>query len=60
MNLRHSLNRTFINPLLVGIGLSCTQAMAGDWPVFGGNWDHQRHTASSQITPANVAQLDTA
>lgn len=60
MNLRHSMHHFPITTLLVGIGLSCSQAMARDWPVFGGNWDHQRHTESSQITPTNVAQLGTA
>ncbi|MBU0784970.1 MAG: PQQ-binding-like beta-propeller repeat protein [Gammaproteobacteria bacterium] len=54
------MNRISITTILLGIGLYCTQAMAGDWPVFGGNWDHQRHAEFSQITPANVEQLGTA
>lgn len=43
--------------------LICTAALAGsgkEWPVFGGNWDHQRHSPSTQITPGNVGQLDLA
>ncbi|HEX4843401.1 MAG TPA: PQQ-binding-like beta-propeller repeat protein [Limnobacter sp.] len=37
-------------------------AMAADhdWPVFGGNWLHQRHTSQTQITPANVSDLQEA
>lgn len=43
--------------------LVCTATFASsdtEWPVFGGNWDHQRHTLSTQITPRNVGQLDLA
>lgn len=43
--------------------LICTATLAGsdrEWPVFGGNWDHQRHSPSTQITPGNVGQLDLA
>ncbi|MEK9817109.1 MAG: PQQ-binding-like beta-propeller repeat protein, partial [Limnobacter sp.] len=41
----------------------CTATFASsdtEWPVFGGNWDHQRHTLSKQITPDNIRQLDLA
>lgn len=41
----------------------CATALANpdtEWPVFGGNWNHQRHSPSTQIAPDNVAQLDTA
>ncbi|MAG82028.1 MULTISPECIES: pyrroloquinoline quinone-dependent dehydrogenase [unclassified Limnobacter] len=43
--------------------LVCTATFASsgkEWPVFGGNWDHQRHSQSTQITPGNVGQLDLA
>ena len=32
----------------------------GDWPVYGGNDDHTHYTTLSQISPANVAQLQVA
>ncbi|MGV3467895.1 pyrroloquinoline quinone-dependent dehydrogenase [Limnobacter sp.] len=41
----------------------CTATFASsdtEWPLFGGNWDHQRHTLSKQITPDNIRQLDLA
>ena len=31
-----------------------------DWPVYGGNDDHTHYTTLSQISPANVAQLQVA
>lgn len=43
--------------------LVCTATFASsgkEWPVFGGNWDHQRYSQSTQITPGNVGQLDLA
>jgi glucose dehydrogenase len=38
------------------------QVMADDkeWPVFGGNSLHQRHTLLTQITPTNVSDLEIA
>jgi quinoprotein glucose dehydrogenase len=36
------------------------QARATDWPVYGGNTDHTHYTTLSQITPANVSQLQVA
>jgi len=33
---------------------------SNDWPVYGGNDDHTHYTTLSQISPANVAQLEVA
>jgi glucose dehydrogenase len=43
--------------LLLGLSLACTATMANDWPVFGGNWNHQRHTESTQINLDNIDRL---
>lgn len=37
-----------------------TFADPNDWPVYGGNDDHTHYTRLSQISPANVAQLEVA
>ena len=48
---------------LVGIGCIATTLHAqrtADWPVYGGNADNTHYSTLSQITPANVAQLQVA
>ena len=42
---------------VLSLSFAGKQAIATDWPVFGGNWDHQRHAVSTQITPDNIQQL---
>ena len=42
---------------VLSLSFAAKQAFATDWPVFGGNWDHQRHAVSTQITPDNIQQL---
>ena len=43
--------------LLTGLVLASSTVHANEWPVFGGNWNHQRHTESAQISAGNVNQL---
>lgn len=50
-------------PPLVGIACIATTLHAqrsADWPVYGGNADNTHYSTLSQITPANVAQLQVA
>ena len=35
-------------------------AQSADWPVYGGGTDHSHYSTLSQITPANVSQLQVA
>ncbi|RZS41764.1 PQQ-dependent dehydrogenase (methanol/ethanol family) [Limnobacter thiooxidans] len=60
MNFRHLKSHLIPSTLAIGLSLTCSMAMAVDWPVFGGNWDHQRHTESTQITRGNIEQLTTS
>lgn len=43
--------------LLTGLVLASSTVHANEWPVFGGNWNHQRYTESAQINAGNVNQL---
>lgn len=45
---------------LTACGERGTSADPRDWPVYGGNDDHTHYTTLSQISPANVAQLEVA
>lgn len=39
---------------------SVARAAVMDWPTYGGEWQSDRYSALGQITPENVALLDTA
>ena len=40
--------------------LASAQGRSADWPVFGGNTNNTHYSTLSQITPANVGQLQVA
>ena len=46
--------------MLTGCAERGTPADPNDWPVYGGNDDHTHYTTLSQISPANVTQLQVA
>ena len=52
-----SLFKNLSMVVVLSLSFAGKQAIATDWPVFGGNWDHQRHAVSTQITPDNIQQL---
>jgi glucose dehydrogenase len=37
---------------------ACSVETSEDWPLFGGNELHQRHSTLTQITPENVSKLE--
>jgi quinoprotein glucose dehydrogenase len=45
---------------LTSCGERGTSADPRDWPVYGGNDDHTHYTTLSQISPANVRELEVA
>ena len=45
---------------LTACGERGTSADPRDWPVYGGNDDHTHYTTLSQISPANVRELEVA
>lgn len=57
--MRHSRITQLLTALLAVLlaGPLHAQAPSADWPMFGGDWLHQRHVRQSTITPVNVNQL---
>ena len=49
----------FLSSLAAASSLAA-QASSADWPVYGGSDDHTHYTRLSQISPANVRQLQIA
>lgn len=52
--------RPLIAVLLLGLIAATVHATDLEWPIYGGDALHQRHAQSSQITPANVKDLQLA
>ncbi len=46
--------------LLCCPAIALAQGTSVDWPLYGGNQDNTRYSRLSQITPANVRQLEVA
>ncbi|GLR27094.1 pyrroloquinoline quinone-dependent dehydrogenase [Limnobacter litoralis] len=61
--MRHVFRTTALAATLCVAASLAVAATAGadtDWPVFGGNWQHQRHSELTQINVHNVNRLEPA
>src|SRR5580765_5608428 len=60
--------KTFCKFVVVGavvalassVGHGQTKPVGGDWPTYGGDSGSTRHSALTEITPANVSKLTRA
>src|ERR1700712_2068570 len=65
MALTQGLARALVSGLLLGTCAASAQpsinqpgpSAPGEWSVYGGTYNSQRHSPLSQVTPANAAKL---
>lgn len=55
-----TLPNRFATAFFILLGASALTKANAEWPVFGGDWNHQRHSRLTQIAPDNIAQLEPA
>lgn len=53
-----TLPNRFATAFFILLGASAQTKANAEWPVFGGDWNHQRHSRLAQIAPDNIAQLE--